>query len=111
MAATLDFSPLAAFNGTRVPGQLAIGVAHKPDLPVLVEELRSGPVQMRVDAVLVAGVLVFHVVGEAQNGRELVPLRLVEIGIGPAHIHRAMPYAEIRQTVRVVVATGISQAI
>jgi hypothetical protein len=49
-----------AVAGAAVAADLLVHVAHHPDLKLLGQELRRGPVEMHVDAVLILGRLVLE---------------------------------------------------
>src|SRR6266487_3825796 len=56
-----------AVAGAAVAADLLIDVAYRSDLKLLSQELRRGPIEMHVDAVLILGRLVLEIVGEAQH--------------------------------------------
>ena len=63
---------------------------------------------MKVDAVLVVGVRVGEVVGEARDRGEFVIGGLIQVGVAGAGIDRSVPEAEIGKVGRIVCPTGIS---
>src|SRR6185312_646759 len=78
-------------------------IADQAELHLRSEEVRRGPVDVKVDAVLIPCVFVLEVVGEAGNHRELVAGLRVEIGIATAPVDRAVPDAHIGEAFRVVI--------
>src|SRR5580704_2406579 len=91
-------------NGpTRSPLPLS-PVSWRSDEPLLREELRRAPVQMEVDAVLVVGIWIDIVVGEASNRRKLVSGLGVEVGVAGAAIERIVSDPDIRQAGSIVLA-------
>src|SRR4029453_3604506 len=81
--------------GAAVAGHLLIGIADETDGELLAQELRGGHVEMEIDTALVVGVRVFEVVGEAADGRELVPACRIEVGVAAAPVDRAMADPDI----------------
>ena len=59
---------------------------------------------MHVDAVLVIGVHVLKIVGEAERSREFVSGLRIEVSIGAADIDRIVADAEIGESARIVAA-------
>src|SRR5215813_7479846 len=57
---------------------------------------------MRVDAVLVVRAGVLEVIGHARHRRELSPVLLVQVGVSPARVDRAMTDADVREPFTVV---------
>src|SRR4029077_15118777 len=64
---------------------------------------------MHVNAILVVGVFVFKVVGEAERGRKFAPGLLVEVGISAASIDCIVPYPGIGNP-RLTVSSGCQVA-
>jgi hypothetical protein len=60
--------------GAAVAGELLIGVADEADKELLAEELRRAPVEMGVDAVLVIGIRIDEVVGQAATTENSCPV-------------------------------------
>src|SRR5215510_3569188 len=81
--------------GPAVAGELLVGVADEAELQLLGDELRGGPVEMHVDAVLVLRRLILQIVGKAQYGGEFMSRLRIEIGIAAAAVDRAVPDADI----------------
>jgi hypothetical protein len=67
--------------GAAVAGELLKEIAGKPDLDILAHELRCGPVDMKVDAVLVLQVWVDEVVRQASDDGKLMSGLWIEIGV------------------------------
>ena len=86
-----------------VRGELLVEVADGADLQVLRQELRDAVVEMGVDAVLVIGVGVLEVVGEAEDCGELVPRLGIEVGVAVTGVDRAVADADVRKSIGIVV--------
>jgi hypothetical protein len=61
---------------------------------------------MEIDAALVLSIRILEIVGEAADAGEFCACRGVQIGVAPAEVDGAMTDADIRQTIRIVVADG-----
>jgi hypothetical protein len=85
---------------------LLVGVSGDADEKLLVEEMRSAPVEVKIDAAAVLRVGVLEVVGKSGDGGEFVSSGGVEISVGSACIDSAMTDAEIGKPRRIVVADG-----
>src|SRR5262245_3772380 len=96
-----------AVAGASVTGNLLKPVTRQAELELLGQELRCSPVNVHVDAVLILGVRVLEIVGEAKRDGEFVSGLLVEVGVGTADVHGVMPDAEVCNPLRVVVADRI----
>src|SRR5271154_1276206 len=64
-----------------VAGQLVVHIAYRSDQQLLGKELRCAPIEMKIDAVLIVGIRINVVVGEASDCGELVSILRVEIGV------------------------------
>src|SRR5262249_26754405 len=51
-----------------IAGDLIVEVSDESELPFLGQELRDAPIKVHVDAVLVVGVRILEIVGEAEHG-------------------------------------------
>src|SRR5262249_50339812 len=71
-----------------VGGEVVIPIADAADLKLFRDKLRGAQIDMHADAVLVVGIRIPEIVGEADHRRELVPGLLVEIGVAAAAIDR-----------------------
>jgi hypothetical protein len=69
---------------------------------MLVHELRRAEIEMGVDAVLIVGVGIFEIIGDAEHCRELASGLRVEIGVAGAAVDRRMPDSDIGEPVRIV---------
>src|SRR5262249_48177399 len=85
-----------------VGGEVVIPIADAADLKLLGDELRGAPVDMHADAVLVVGIRIPEIVGEAEHRRELVPGLRIEVGVTAAAVDRPVPDAEIGEPAGVV---------
>ena len=74
--------------GAAVVGDLLEEIAGDAEMDGLADEVRGGPVDMEVDAVLVLQCAVHEIVGEAADHGEFVAGLRVEIGIAGADIDR-----------------------
>jgi hypothetical protein len=90
--------------GAAVAGNLVEEVADEPRQKLFRQELRSAPIEMKIDTVLVLKGLVDKVIGEIRSGGKLAPGLWVEIGVAAAPAQSTMPNAEIGQAGRVVIA-------
>jgi hypothetical protein len=69
---------------------------------VLADELRSPPIEVEIDAVLVLQVRVDRAVGQSADDREFVAGLRIEIGVARADVDRRKAEAQIGQPVRIV---------
>jgi hypothetical protein len=74
---------------------LIIEVADEADVPLLVEKLRGGPVEVQIDAVAVVGGRVDEVERRADDRRKFASRRRVEIGVAAAAVDRAVADADV----------------
>jgi hypothetical protein len=58
-----------------IPGELVVHVSHRADQQLLGEELRRAPVQMGIDAILIVGIRIDEVVGEAGDSCPVAGLK------------------------------------
>src|SRR5215469_967563 len=98
---TSQFGALAT-----VASELVIKISDDAGMKMRVEELRHGPVEMRVDPVGVIGVGVLEIPGETKHGRSLEAAGLIEVGVAAPAVDRGMPKAEIGKARGTVVADG-----
>jgi hypothetical protein len=63
-----------AISGATVATDLFVDIADQPNLELLGQELRRAPITMHVDAALVLGLLIGHVVGEAKHPGDSCPV-------------------------------------
>jgi len=91
---------------SEVVGDLLIHISHQTDKKLLREKLRSTPVDVKIDAVLVLRVLVLEIVGKSRDGREFVARCRIEVGVATAAVDRGVANAEIGETRRIVGADG-----
>src|SRR5579872_1354958 len=91
-----------AIAGSAVAADLLVDIADEADLPLLGEKLRSTPVEVHVDAILVLRRRVDEIVGEAERAGKFMSGLRIEIGVAAAHIDGAMADAEIGEPHRVV---------
>jgi hypothetical protein len=82
--------------------ELLIGISGRADEKLLVEELRRGEIEARVEPVGVVRLRVFEISSEAERRRELGSGPGVEIGVGAAAVDRAVADADVREGARVV---------
>src|SRR3981189_1721490 len=92
-------------RGAAVAGELLKEIAGNTDLDILTHELRCGPVDVKVDAVLVLQVRVDEVVRQASDDGKLMPGLRIEIGVAGTAVHRHPTEAEIGKAGMVVSAT------
>jgi hypothetical protein len=78
-----------------------VDIADEPDLKLLGQELRRAPVEMHVDAVLVLGGTIDHVVGEAKYAGEFTAGLLIETSVAEASVDRPVADADIGHPSRV----------
>src|SRR5689334_16801702 len=89
------FEAADAIAGTAVARQLVVPVADETDGKLFAQELRRTDVQMHVDAVLILGVHVFEIVGEAERCRKFMPGLRIEVCIAAAAVDRVVADAEV----------------
>lgn len=92
-------------TGAAVAADLLVNIADEPDLNLLGRKLRSTPVKVHVDAVLVLGGRVDEIVGEAKQAGKFVSGLRIEIGV-TARIDRPMPDPNVGQPHRVISPNG-----
>ena len=90
--------------GAAVGRDLFVEIADGADLYLFGQELRRAPIQMPVDAVLVAGAGVDQVIGKAAHRREFVAGLRIKIRVASAEIERAVADAEIGEVAGIVLA-------
>ena len=73
-------------------------IADCANLQGLGHKLRCAPVEMPIDAVLIAGMRIPEIVGKPGHDRKLVPGFLIEICLADTAIDGAMADAEIGKT-------------
>src|SRR5262249_57482728 len=83
-------------------GWLMVKVAYQPDLELLGQEARRSPIEVEIDAALIAGVGIDEVVGHSPHRRKFIPALLVEIGVADAAVQRVVPDADVREAGRIV---------
>src|ERR1700730_5200783 len=91
---------------SEVVSDLLIHVSHQADKDLLREKLRSTPVDVKIDTVLVLRVLVLEIVGKSRDGRKFVPRLRIEVGVTAAAIDRGVADAEIGEAGGTVGAKG-----
>ena len=74
---TFEIAELCA--GAAIPGELLKEISGNADLDILAHELRCGPVDMEVDAVLVLQVVVDEVVRQASDDRKFMSLGIFPV--------------------------------
>src|SRR6185436_14001417 len=76
-----------------IVGDLLEVIAGDTELKLLGEKVGGAPVDVEVDAVLVLGISVLEIVGEAGDRREFVAGLRIEVGVAGAVVDRAMAEA------------------
>ena len=69
-----------------VRGDLLVEVTNRSEENLFGDELRSAPVQMPIDAVLVVGAGVNEVVGETSDGRKFVAEFRIKVAVAATEI-------------------------
>src|SRR6266850_2659134 len=64
-----------------IASKLVIEISNGTDEKLLAQELRRAQIEVHIDAVLVSGVGVLKIVGEAERGRELISCLRIEIRV------------------------------
>src|SRR5262249_59277135 len=86
-----------------VAAELLVDISDGTDLPLLGQELRRPPIEVHVDAILIVGMVIQKVVGEAERAREFIAGLRVEVGVGAADIDRVVAKAEIGERTALVI--------
>ena len=84
---------------------LLVSISDQTDKHLLRQKLRSTPIDVKIDTVLIIRILVLEIVGKASDGRKFVPGCRIEVGVTAA-IDGPVADAEIGEAGGIVGADG-----
>lgn len=81
----------------KVIRDLLVSISDQTDKHLFRQKLRSTPIDVKIDAVLIIGILVLEIIGEVSDCRKFMPGCWIEVGVAAA-VDGPVTDAEIGET-------------